>query len=385
MRAMAGAFAALLLLALLLVPSAVPPARAAPLSAGTTVACSTSAAPVSDGRISPSEYPSDVFDPATDLLVYLACDNATGRPLHVAVVSPWPGWVGLLVQASETWDANVNEVRLARDPTTGGVRVLDAFGNATVTGTPDTSAGGTTDVESPTAGTAGAATVFEFSIPLNSTDPHDSRLASIGPFAFALEVNDHDPDLTTGATSVSEFAAFVFSAEPLAAEPTTVEFTAGLSTATPGTIGFLVSVRNATGYPLAYALVEAYVETAFGMYDLGPVGTNDQGVGEVSYAPRENGTFVLGAAFAGDDAHLASVEWSALTVGSASGGGSIGLGLVGGSVLELSPILAAVVVVVLGVWATYAYAFYVTWLSMHVTPKSPEHAWARPFKRREIK
>lgn len=365
--------ALVVLLTLSVLPGPASLAREA--SAGSTgaVLCSPPNSPTPDGVIASGEYGDDYFDPVTSLLVYVACENSTARSLHVGLVSPWTGWVGLLVQSSEVWDGRVNEVRVVADPSSGTTSVLDAYGNVTVgTAAPDVSLGGTVDVGNAISQDLDASRVYEFLVPLNSADPYDSQLRSAGPYQFALEYNAYDADLQAPPTGVSPFHFMTIGTSGSGASWTSVELTTGLSLSSAGTADSLVVLRDGNGYPIPSALVEIYVRTVFGMYDAGPVVTDDQGAAEVTYAPLDSGAYVLGAAFAGADGRLASVAWRDLSVGSAGGGGPIGAGLFDGSNPALRPVEALIVVIVLGVWVTYGYAFFVTWTSMR-RARAPPH------------
>ena len=332
------------------------------------VVCSLTGNETSNGVIARGEYADNYFDPATDVLAYFGCDSSGERLLHVGLVTPWTGWVGFLVQASEVWDGRVNEVRVHANPSSGTLDTLDAYANLTAGSMAlDLSAGGTADVRNATTGASGAARTYEFVVPLNSSDSHDSQLGSSGPFNFALEYNSFEGDVLMPATSVSGLHPLITSASGTRSAWTSLEFTAGLSPATAGAADFLVTLRDAGGFPIPFVEIGVLVRTAFGMYDAGPTMTNEQGVGEVTYTPRENGTYVLGAAYTGGDGLLASVAWRTVTMGSAYEGGDVGLGLFDGSSLDLRPVEAIVVVIILSVWATYAYAFFLTWRSMRRT------------------
>ncbi len=126
----------------------------------------------------------------------------------------------------------------------------------------------------------------------------------------------------------------------------------------------LVALREDRAYPLPSTQVEIFVGTAFGFFDAGPVVTNDQGVAQVPYTPRGSGRFLVGAAYTGGLGLLASVAWRVLTVGSLSDGGDFQLGFGGGGTGELRPVEALIIVAVTGIFATYAYAFFVVRLSM---------------------
>ncbi len=91
------------------------------------VACAALENPNSDGVIHPNEYGESYFDGTTKILVYFTCDNSTERLLHVGIVAPEGGWVGLMIQARDVWDGTMNEVRLSRIPSSGGVQAEDGL------------------------------------------------------------------------------------------------------------------------------------------------------------------------------------------------------------------------------------------------------------------
>ncbi len=290
------------------------------------VECAEVGNPVSDGTISPGEFDESYFDEMTKILVYFTCDNSTQRELHVGIVAPGDGWVGLEIQARDTWDGTLNEVRLSRGPSTNAVQIEDGLRNMTLGSfESDALLGGSVDVLNVTSGTAGAAAVYEFSVPLRSADPTDSQLTTNGPFYFALENNPMDPDLTSLAMAASELQTFVLDTNLSAGMWTTMELS--LAPAEPTADSrLLLALRDESGYPIPGMTLEAFVETMFGYLELGPVSTNDQGVAEVTYAPRDNGTFLVGAAYAGGGGFLGSVIWKDLEIPPAYGGGDLGLG-----------------------------------------------------------
>ncbi|MEK6986720.1 MAG: hypothetical protein AABX97_01335, partial [Candidatus Thermoplasmatota archaeon] len=135
--------ALVLLLILSSLPSPASPLRRANAWHPGAVVCSSAGNATSDGVIAQGEYGDNYFDPATELLVYFGCDNSTERLLNVGIVSPWAGWVGLLVQASDVWDGRVNEVRISVEPPSGALQTMDAYGNVTAgTTAPDAFLGG---------------------------------------------------------------------------------------------------------------------------------------------------------------------------------------------------------------------------------------------------
>lgn len=347
--------AAMLVGLFLYAPTPLSPTRGAVASHGGTAECFLGATPVSDGVISPGEYGETFFDGVTKILANFHCDDSPERLLHVGLVSPWFGWVGLLVQAVEPMDGYANEIRIGYAPGDGGLRVQDGYRSvADPSGTADILLGGSGDVVNASTGTDGSARVFEFTVPLRSSDPYDSSLNSDGPFYFAFEYNADLVDLDSDATALSS-TSFVVEGITSTGAASSVEMAIVPPAASSPEAQILLALRDARGYPIASVQLEVFVQTVFGFLDVGPVYANEQGVATASYSPRDAGDYLVGAAYAGGYGILASVAWQTLHVSSEFLGNPEAADLA-----PMQPVEALVVVVILGVWATYGYAFFVT-------------------------
>jgi len=362
--------AAAVVAVLLFAPAPLAPTRGAVASHAGSAQCFLGGGPASDGVISPGEYGETFFDGVTKILANFHCDASPERLLHVGLVSPWSGWVGLLVQAAEPMDGYANEVRLAYAPNEGGLRVQDAYRSiAEPTATADVLLGGRGDVLNVSTGSDGPARVFEFAIPLRSSDPYDSYLESEGPFYFAFEYSADLVDLDSGATALSS-TSFVVEGVTLTGTWSAVEMAIVPPAAPPEAAQILLDLRDARGFPVPSAQLEVFVQTAFGFYEAGPVYTNEQGVASASFAPRDEGDYLIGAAYTGGYGLLASVAWQTLHVSSEFAGNPDAASLVG-----LRPVESLIVVIILGVWATYGYAFFVTHQSLRTQrPKAETRA-----------
>lgn len=365
MRAAALALIAIGFLALLpFAPYPLSPTRSAGAWHVGAVECTPAGDPLPDGVIAAGEYGENYFDGVTKILAYVSCDNSTARILHVGLVTPWAGWVGLLVQADDSADGTFNEVRVSYAGLAAAPRALDAYRSATGSSIPDVTLGGSDDVGEVSTGTREEARVFEFSVSLASTDAYDSHLTSTGPYLFALAYNATDADLSSQPTETSEVQSFLIGGANPAGSWTTVELVVPASSIPLENASLLVALRDASGYPVPSAQIEIFVKTAFGFFDLGPVVAGEGGVAEVTYTPRDAGTFLIGAAYTGGYGRLASVAWHVLNVGETPPGTQVGLGPFEGGTFELRTTETLIVVVVLGVWATYAYASFVTWIAL---------------------
>ncbi len=323
------------------------------------VECFPGGNPVSDGIITPGEYTENFFDGRTKLLLYLSCDNSTHRFLKVGIVSPWPGWVGLLIQASDPFDDSLNEARVSYVSSLGVVQVMDGYRNASAQVTiQDSLLGGSSDVMNATTGTMDEARIYEFSMPLNSSDRYDSQLQAAGPFYLALEYNRGKSDLTSEPTEISEAHSMVIENAKAPGRWSHVEFVLSSSVVKEKPT-MLVSLRDDKDYPVPSTQLEVFVYTRFGFLDAGPIVTNEQGVGEVSYQPLGSGSFFIGVAYTGGYGLLASVSWQVLEVGTESQGSGLELGFFQIGSIKLRTIESIIVITLTSVWATYAYAFFI--------------------------
>ncbi len=352
--------AALVLLGLaLVVPNPWSPAPRARATHVGEVECGHSDDHHDEGAISPGEYGESYFDDATKVLIYFSCDESP-RTLHFGVVSPWTGWVGVLLQARDLWNGALNEVRVSYAHGLGHPQAVDGYRqSASAPIALDASLGGSFDVLNLTAEATEVGRVYEFCVPLQSNDTYDNQLSSQGPFYFAIEYNASSPDPGSEPTVTSEPLAIFLGGQQAAGTTTFLDLSMSPEVNILEDAAMLVSVRDAAGYPIPGLGIQVFVRTAFGFLTLGPVVTNDQGVAQVSYAARDNGSYFVGAAYPGGSGLLASVAWRLLTVLALDPGGDDGWG-------SVRPVEAIIAVVVASVWVSYAYAFFITWQAQRV-------------------
>ena len=318
---------------------------------------------VHDGMIRPGEYSENFFDPTTKIVVYFKCMADTDRMMHVALVSPWSGWTELRVQAAEAWNGDLNVVRLSMSGSS--VSVSDGFLNGTTAQyVDDVSAGGTDDVLEPVASRSGDAFVYEFDLPLLSRDALDCQLTGNGSFFFQLAYVMTEGPMSLGSSVVaSEPHVIRIGTGPMSGSETSVELSLPKGTPPGSPAEILVGLRNDTNRPLPSMPVSVFAQTVFGFLELGTAYTNEQGVAAVEYATLGAGEFLIGAAFAGGSDHLASVTWVRLIVPPAANDASV---LPRGLLFVQS----IIVVVLGGVWLTYAYSVFILRSAMR-EPRKP--------------
>ncbi len=337
--------ASFLLLVALLTPMPNSPIPAASATHGGDILCPSRPDPIHDGTILPEEYAENFFDPRTKTLIYFNCKQDANRTMHLALVSPRNEWTEIRFQATNEWNGNFNAIRVSMSgPSAEG---LDGFVEGTAPGfVDDQTLGGTYDV----AGLVGAmgrdSYIYEFAVPLLSSDSYDSQLTVNGSFAFQLVLGN-------GETSAESEPQFLQIGQlPASGLWTSVELSLPEGNLPEDAAEMLVSLRDNRSRPLAFRPVSVFVRTTFGFLDVETVLTNEQGVASVLYAPREAGSYLVGAAFGGESGFLASVSWLQLVLSSPTSDLTI---LPSGDLM----VRAVIVLVVGGVWGAYAYSVLV--------------------------
>jgi hypothetical protein len=314
------------------------------------IGCPSDPVPQHDGIIEPGEYSENFFDPRTKALVYFTCPEDGEGMMHVGLVTSWEEWTELRFQATEPWNGDYNVVRLRLEAS--ALETLDGFSQGTAPGfVDDLSLGGSFDVIDPVGVRRIDDRVFEFAFPLASGDVYDSQLAANGSYHFQLALASEQTLPLESNDQLIELGEDLVSGL----------WTAVGLTLPPGNVPvesseIIVGLRDASFSPLAFRSVTVFARTTFGYLDLGRVVTSEQGLGSVEYAPRGEGEYLIGAAFAGEGGHLASVTWLTLVVTAPTVAPST-LG-------DLLVVEALIFVVVIGVWATYAYALFLVGRTM---------------------
>ncbi|MEE9600176.1 MAG: hypothetical protein V3W22_00545 [Thermoplasmata archaeon] len=339
-------FTTALLLSLLTLPG---PGGLSPLAQAThrgDVVCPPGIEPVHDGVLHPGEYSENFFDPRTKILVYFSCMEDTTRPMHVALMSPSDDWTEMRFQATDEWNGDFNAVRLSL--LGSAVNAIDGFVQGTGSDfIDDLTVGGSYDVLDPVVVPGSNYHVYEFAFPLSSFDVYDSQLAGNGSFYFQLGYADD-----AGSTMESDPHFIQIGQNPPSGRWTFMELSLPWGAAPLEEAEILVSLRDETFRPLALKPVSVFANTAFGFLDIGTVLTNEQGVASVKHTPRDEGAYLLGAAFAGESGYLASVDWHQMVMTSPTPQPT--------QLPEKSlQIQTIIVIIVGGVWGTYAYCLFV--------------------------
>ncbi len=336
---------ALLLMALVSMQVPNGPVQSADATHGGDILCPSRPDPVHDGVVGPDEYSENYFDPRTKILVYFNCKQDANRTMHVALVSPGDEWTEVRFQATDVWNGDFNAVRVFMSgPSAEGVDGFIAGGEATFVD--DQALGGTYDVVGLVGAPGSDHYIYEFAFPLLSSDSYDSQLTVNGSFAFRLV-------LGKGEAFVESEPQFLQIGQfPTRGLWTSVELSLPEGTVLVESAEILVSLRDNRSRPLAFRAVSIFVQTTFGFLDVGTVLTNEQGVGSVLYAPLEEGSYTIGAAFEGESGFLASVTWLRLVLLPLS------------QELNIFPsgdliVRAVIVLIVGGVWGAYGYSVLV--------------------------
>lgn len=351
------AVAALLFLIVLVLPG---PANVAPGAQAThegDILCPSYPVPVHDGYLQPGEYWESFFDPKTKVLLYFNCVQDASRTFHVGLSTPWNESTDLRFQARDVWNGDFNVVRASTGG--GSFAALDGFmQSAGPNFTEDVSVGGSYDVSDFVGKASGDSYVYEFAFPLRSADPYDSQLTINGSFYFQLAY------VTEAATFLESDAHFVQVGQtPSGARWTSVELSLPAGNVALETSEVLVALRDDRSRPVAFLPVSVFVQTTFGFLDLGTAVTNEDGVASVPYEPRDEGTYIVGAAFEGERGYMASASWQSLVLVPAPSEPVL-------LPRDLVVIQTLIVVVVGSVWAVYGYSLFVVWQGLRTSKKT---------------
>lgn len=139
-----------------------------------------------DGLIGSNEYESSMFDPLTEISVFL---EHNGSDMFVGLISPagHHGWLGI---GFGPRNAHKNESNIIIGfVNASGVQISDDYGEAG-DHHPDTSSNGTYDIKASAGTESETQTIIEFIFPLNSTDlPLDHNYAINATYGFFLAHN----------------------------------------------------------------------------------------------------------------------------------------------------------------------------------------------------
>ncbi|MFQ5907705.1 MAG: hypothetical protein ACE5JE_02600 [Thermoplasmata archaeon] len=336
----------LLALVLLLLPPPVDPAPGAQGSHRGDILCPAGPLPTQNGAPAFEEFAENFFDSQTKTVVYFHCMEDAKRTMHVGLISPWQGWTEMRFQSTDEWDGSYNVVRLSMSD--GEVEAVDGYlAEATSSFVDDRTLGGTFDVIGVTGGVASEHTVYEFGFPLFSADVYDSQLTRNGSFYFQLAYATEEGPFIESEPHFIQIGQFISPGEP-----TSLEVSLPPGGVALGTAEVIVTLRDERGQPLPLRPVSAFVQTTFGFLDLGLSTTNAQGVASFEYTPRDEGSYLMGAAFPGEGGYTASVSWVSLAVSLAPEGFSL--------IPRDLAIIQTLIVLVIGlVWGTYGYSLFV--------------------------
>ncbi len=328
------------------------------------IQCPTDPEPVHDGVVQPGEYSENFFDERTKMLVYFKCSSDANRTLHVAMVSPWDGWTEIRLQTVEAWNGDFNAVRVSVPE--ASLEVVDGFVSAQDDSfVDDLSIGGSHDVIEPVALRSGEHFVYEFAVPLSSPDSYDSQFTSDGSFYFQVAYATLESSQSGGGSFLkSDLHVLRVGTNPVSGQWTQLDVSLPQGNEPGDPVEVLFALRGEDGRPLQSRPVTAFVQTAFGFLDLGTIYTNDQGVGSVFYSPHDAGDYLIGASHRGGSGFLSSVAWLRLVVTSP---------VLAPSLIPRDTLLiqTVIVLVVGGVWGSYAYSFFILRHAMRHPKKNP--------------
>jgi len=348
------AFAALIFLVVLVLPGPTDLAPGAQATHEGDIMCPSTPVPVHDGFLQPGEYRESFFDPKTKVLLYFNCVQDANRTFHVGLATPWDEWTDLRFQATDVWNGDFNVVRVSMKGESA--EALDGFmWGAGPNFAEDISVGGSHDIAGLVGRLSSDYYVYEFAFPLLSSDAYDSQLTINGSFYFQLAY------ATEMATFLESDAHFIQIGQvPSGSRWTSLDLSLPQGNVALEAAEILVGLRDDRFRPMAFMPISVFVRTTFGFLDLGTVLTNEDGLASVPYAPRDEGAYIVGAAFEGERGYLASASWRSLVLTPVPASPTL-------LPRDLLVIQTLIVLVVGSVWATYAYSLFIVWQGLRAS------------------
>jgi len=296
-----------------------------------------------DGVLGPGEYSGFYTDEATGITIAM---QYSGSVLGIGLEVPGIGWVAVSLGAVLA-GSNYTDV-LFFTYRNGTLTALDEVDHGWERHL-DVAIGGTDDIIASALTLRPGGYILEFQIPLDSADDNDHHFLPNGTYPFSLAFNATSPDPASPDTAHSSVLFLHIAPSPMI-HPGERTFTKALpGRAIVGQKNTLAAeLTNQSGAPLSGQPVEFYLKTTYGLLYLGLGRTNNLGKAGIAYEPKASGTWTLYVVFRGTGRYLPSNDSVELVVLPAP--------VVGGAWIRVDTAIALVVLVVVGgVWGSYAY------------------------------
>ncbi|MHA2093900.1 MAG: DOMON domain-containing protein, partial [Candidatus Hodarchaeales archaeon] len=144
-----------------------------------------------DGIISPDEYPTNYFDPISDIEVFF---SHNGTDLFVGLVSPSTGWLGI---GFGPQGIGMDSANIFIGYIDGETLVWEDHYGVGVNHIRDSVEGGTTDIGDVEGFENETHTIIEFVCPLSSGDIYDHNFVAGGTYGFYVANNPAVDDVTS--------------------------------------------------------------------------------------------------------------------------------------------------------------------------------------------
>ncbi|MFQ5820315.1 MAG: DOMON domain-containing protein [Candidatus Heimdallarchaeota archaeon] len=263
---------------------------------------------VVDGIIVPEEYTGFYNEPTTGMSIYWEHD---GENLHIGLVSPGTGWVGLGLGPQGTGMDGANIIIGYVNDATGVVVLSDSIGEGWLH-TSDSNRGGLDNIVEKAGTQSTEGTIIEFIFPLSSGDVFDHNFEIGGTYGFFVAYHESSDDFASYHTARSETRTLQIGSPGELPPPVEVGTETVLTIAVPASVEqlkpFNISTRLYTidGTPLEGETIHFYLITTFGDLQIGESLTNAEGFAQLEHAHPRPELIEIKAVFEGTPAFEAS-------------------------------------------------------------------------------
>ncbi|MHA2275482.1 MAG: DOMON domain-containing protein, partial [Candidatus Kariarchaeaceae archaeon] len=257
-----------------------------------------------DGEIDFDEYLTSFIDPITSIIVFWEHNSIN---LTVGLISPLTGWVsfGIVDVENVSRHNDMHESNMIiGGVSSGSTYTADLYGITGYVHGNDTENGGFDNILEASATENTSHTIFEFTIPLNSTDSLDPPMAE--NTTISIFVGNSANDLIVGGSHISpggHSATIDVFLRPTAIETRGTSLTLQVSSEIHqgDKLSLDANLKDELENPLENRTIIFFLDTKFGILEISQVDTNISGDANTSFIhPTLSGNLSFGVKFIED-------------------------------------------------------------------------------------
>ncbi|MHA2238683.1 MAG: DOMON domain-containing protein, partial [Candidatus Hodarchaeales archaeon] len=252
-----------------------------------------------DGDITSNEYSTSFTDPITSIIVFWEHNSIN---LTVGLISPLTGWVSFGIVANESRANDMDKSNMILGGFENGFTyALDLYGTGGYSHENDTENGGFDNILEATATENTTHTVFEFIIPLNSTDQLDPTMEE-NTSASIFVGNSASDTIVGGSHSPpgghSATIDVFLRATAIETRGTSLTLQVDTEIHQGNELSLSATLRDNLENPLGNRTIVFFLDTQFGILEIDQVDTNILGEANTSFIhPTLSGNLSFGVKF----------------------------------------------------------------------------------------